>query len=117
MEKPAKYTDAQWKVIEAAIKAEQEFEMSAAFGKGVEVVDITTGQRWITKQREGNKMSKTLNLTSQIIAFETGELDHDGIIELFQHLVDTGLAWSLQGHYGRTAAALIEAGLVTKGEN
>ena len=49
MEKPAQYTDAQWKVIEAAIKAEQEFEMSAAFGKGVEVVDITTGQRWITK--------------------------------------------------------------------
>jgi hypothetical protein len=49
MEKPAKYTDAQWKVIEAAIKAEQEFEMSAAFGSGVEVVDITTGQRWITK--------------------------------------------------------------------
>lgn len=62
-------------------------------------------------------MSKTLNLTSAIIEYETGELDHDGIIELFQNLVDTGLAWSLQGSYGRTAVALIEAGLITKGEN
>lgn len=49
MEKPAKYTDAQWKFIQESIKAEQEFEMTAAFGSGVEVVDITTGQRWTTK--------------------------------------------------------------------
>lgn len=59
----------------------------------------------------------TFDRTSAIIAYETGELDLDGVVELFQHLVDTGLAWQLQGHYGRTAVALIEAGLVTKGEN
>lgn len=57
-------------------------------------------------------MTKTLNLSTQIIAYETGELNHDEIVQLFQNLVDTGLAWSLQGHYGRTAQALIEAGLV-----
>lgn len=46
-----------------------------------------------------------------IIAYECGELSEEKTIELFQHLIDTGLAWRLQGHYGRTAMALIEAGV------
>lgn len=52
------------------------------------------------------------DLTSRIIEFETGEANEEQVIELFQYLVDTGLAWSLQGSYGRTAEALISAGLV-----
>jgi hypothetical protein len=58
----------------------------------------------------------TYDITSGIIAYETGELDEEKTIELFQHLVDTNLAWQLQGHYGRTATALIEAGVVTPKE-
>jgi hypothetical protein len=54
-----------------------------------------------------------MNNINQILAYENGELDESGVIELFQSLVSTGLAWSLQGSYGRTATALIEAGLVT----
>lgn len=50
----------------------------------------------------------------QMIAFEAGELDHDDTVTLFQHLVDSGLAWQLQGFYGRTAADLIAAGEVTQ---
>jgi len=46
-----------------------------------------------------------------IMSYEQGDLEEEEIIEGFQHLIDSGMAWSLQGHYGRTAVALIEAGL------
>ena len=36
--------------------------------------------------------------------------DEEKVIEAWQHLIDTGLAWSLQGWFGRTAQGLIEAG-------
>jgi hypothetical protein len=48
-----------------------------------------------------------------IIAWEQGELDEEATVELFRHLIDTGLAWQLQGCYGRQAQALIEAGYCT----
>jgi len=53
-------------------------------------------------------------LTSRIVDYEMGLLDDDQTIELFQELVDNGMAWTLQGHYGRTAMAMIEAGLVER---
>ena len=34
------------------------------------------------------------------------------IIEAWQHLVDTGLAWQLQGWFGRAAQDLIERGII-----
>lgn len=59
------------------------------------------------------KINGPLALTSDIIAYENGELDEEAVIELFQNLVDTGLVWKLQGHYGRTAVALYKAGHLT----
>ena len=47
-----------------------------------------------------------------MIRWEEGELDEEETILLFQNLVNSGLAWSLQGCYGRMAARLIAAGLV-----
>jgi len=51
-----------------------------------------------------------LDLTDKIIALEQGELPPDECLSLFGELVRTGLAWRLQGSYGRAAARLIEQG-------
>lgn len=45
--------------------------------------------------------------------FEEAPCD-DAVVEAWQYLVDTGLAWTLQGWFGRTAMGLIEAGVIHK---
>jgi hypothetical protein len=52
----------------------------------------------------------------QIMRYEQGEMDEAEAIEFFQHLIDSGLAWQLQGHYGRTAQRIIDAGLCRRRE-
>jgi len=34
------------------------------------------------------------------------------VLAAWQYLVDTGLAWQMQGFFGRTAASLIEQGFI-----
>ena len=50
---------------------------------------------------------------SAMIQWEDGTLSEEETTALFQSLIDSGLAWQLQGCYGRQAAALIEAGYCT----
>ena len=52
------------------------------------------------------------NLISKIIEYEEGILSSEDTIDLFQDLVNSGLAWTLQGSYGRMAEYLIEIGEV-----
>ena len=49
-------------------------------------------------------------MLNRIIRYENGKMEMDEIVPFFQELINNGMAWTLQGHYGRTAAALIEAG-------
>lgn len=42
--------------------------------------------------------------------FEEAE-DEIEAISAWQHLIDTGLAWQLQGFFGRTAQRLIDDGI------
>lgn len=48
-----------------------------------------------------------------IIRYEEGEMNDDETIVFFQKLVDSGMAWKLQGSYGRAAEAMINDGLIT----
>lgn len=50
----------------------------------------------------------------KIIAYERGELDDVGVLDLFSGLVRDGTAWALQGSYGRMAENLIEAGYLDR---
>ncbi len=57
-----------------------------------------------------------MKLVDQLIAYEEGQFTEDEEIALFQHLIDTGTCWQLQGHYQRVGATLIEAGLIKRPE-
>lgn len=59
------------------------------------------------------KTQQSDDIVGDIIRFEMGEMSEDEVIQLFQRLVDSRLAWQLQGSYGRMAERLITAGLVT----
>ena len=53
-----------------------------------------------------------MQLEDQLIAYEEGQITDDEEIAFFQHLIETGTCWQLQGHYQRVGATLIEAGLI-----
>ena len=53
------------------------------------------------------------NLEAVMIAEGVEEPDtEEQFLEAWQQLVDTGLAWKLQGWFGRRAEELIESGII-----
>jgi hypothetical protein len=60
------------------------------------------------------KVLKPFDSFSFMMKWEQEEMEEAELVEGFQYLIDTGLAWQLQGCYGRQAMALIAAGLCHK---
>lgn len=56
----------------------------------------------------------SIDLSDLIMRYETEGLDEKETRKLFQYLVDSGLAWTLQGSYGRMAQHLIDTGEITE---
>ena len=52
-----------------------------------------------------------------IMAFENGELGGVATLELFRDLIQSGMAWRLQGHYGRSAMDLLNSGAIFQNED
>lgn len=51
---------------------------------------------------------------NDLMRYEDGDMTQREEIALFQKLVRSGMAWTLQGSYGRTARAMIDAGLIER---
>ena len=88
-------------------------ELLQKHGKVLGEVSLT----WFGKTETGTNWLKAYtrpeyDVTGGIIAYESGELDDDGVIELFQHLDSSGTLLGLQGSYQRTAARLRSRGLI-----
>ena len=52
------------------------------------------------------------DLVDKIMRWEAGQMSDVEMVKFFGQLVKSGMAWKLQGMYGRQAASLIEAGLI-----
>ena len=55
-------------------------------------------------------------LTEDLIKYEADDMTTEEEVAFFQKLIDTGMAWTLQGHYGRLAERFIEEGLCHRKE-
>ena len=56
---------------------------------------------------------KKFDVVGFVLDYEVGALNDEDTIAGFQHLINTGMVWNLQGSYGRLAKQLIEAGQCT----
>jgi hypothetical protein len=57
----------------------------------------------------------SMDIVDKIMLWEQGEMTgKDEVVAFFQELIDNGMAWTLQGTYGRTAKHLIDEGYCHK---
>lgn len=58
-----------------------------------------------------------MQLFEQLMKYEQGKMTQEEMLELFSRLIETGMAWTLQGSYGRTARDLIRGGFIDMAGN
>lgn len=56
-----------------------------------------------------------MNMIDFIMMVEGGEFDHENEehVQALQDMIDSGMAWKLQGFWGRFANQMIQLGVVT----
>lgn len=65
----------------------------------------------IMKEAEGKAKTDQVGM---MMNYEQGDLSDEDTLNLFSDLIKSGLVWKLQGHYGRTAKALMDQGYIDK---
>jgi len=55
-------------------------------------------------------------MVNQIMKYEAGLMEEPEFFQFFQQLINTGLVWKLQGHYGRVAQNLIDEGICNESQ-
>ena len=51
-------------------------------------------------------------IAEDVLKYEAGQLtDEADLVEMFQYLISTGLAWKMPNHYGRLASEFLRAGV------
>jgi hypothetical protein len=54
-------------------------------------------------------MTKKKDIIDYIMDYEMGNMSDLDTLKMFSELIKNGMAWTLQGHYGRTAKSLIDS--------
>ena len=60
------------------------------------------------------KQVELMGLYQRVLEYESEEQNLDWLVQFFADLIATGLAWKLQGHYGREAKRYIEKGFIKR---
>lgn len=62
-------------------------------------------------------MGAMMPSVNDVMAYEAGELDEKATAKMMQGMVNSGMAWRMQGSYGRAAMRAIEAGQIMLGKD
>lgn len=102
------------RIVERAISGHYD---EAEFAHAIEEPKLVENLKTeVVKSPEGPEMEPPLDMYHAVMVAEgaTEPKSEEEYVAAWQTLVDTGLAWRLQGWFGRTARDLIDAGVIQR---